>query len=129
MGSPLTRNVAPFRWRRARCTAIRSKLLSVTNEKPPEISAQNLVDHPLVREVFDDPRYKHLRVFADYTDPEAEEVGYDRVMTLQALAAIYTLRSTEKQGEVMARATWALVLATVGLVAVTLVLVIVTMQM
>lgn len=82
---------------------------------------------PQVQGIFDDPRFKHLMSFTDYNDDEAEQLNYDRALTLQAMAALYTLRSSEKQGETMARATWALFWATLGLVLVTVVLVGVTL--
>jgi hypothetical protein len=94
---------------------------------PPNDSAgDDWRKSPHVEKVFADPRYKHLRAFADYDDDEAEQLNYDRAMTLQALAALYQLQSTEKQGQTMARATWALFWATLGLFAATIVLVVVT---
>lgn len=97
--------------------------------KRDQVTGDSVLKHPLVQEVFADPRYRHLSAMADHNDPEPEQVGYDRVMTLEALAAIYTLRSAEKQGQMIARATWALVGATVGLVLATAVLVVVTVRL
>lgn len=83
---------------------------------------------PEVRAAFGDPRYRHLLNFADHNDLEPEDLNYDRSLTLQASAAIYSIRSAEKQGRTLARATWGLVFATVGLMIATVVLVIVTVQ-
>ncbi len=81
---------------------------------------------PEVREIFDDPRFKHLTAFGDFDNVEAEGLNYDRALTLQAMSALYSIKSAERQGETIARATWALVWATVGLFVATIVLVVVT---
>jgi hypothetical protein len=80
----------------------------------------------LVREAFSDPRYRHLQNFGNFEDLEPEQAGYDRAMTLQALAAVYSIRSAEKTSSALSRATWALVAATGALVLVTVALVVVT---
>lgn len=81
---------------------------------------------PEVQALFNDPRLKHLTSFANRDDDEPELLNYDRALTLQAMAAIYSIRSSEKQGRTIARATWALVWATVGLFVATIGLVMVT---
>ena len=93
-----------------------------------------MAGRPQVHEVFADPRYRHLRAFGDYDD-EAEQHNYDRTLTMQALTAIYSLRSAEKhaeamaaQGRTMARATWGLTWATIELFVATVVLVYVTVS-
>lgn len=98
--------------------------MSATPPMPPP----GTLDHPSVKQLFDDPRFKHLVNFGDYDDSEADELNYDRALTLQAAASVYSIISAEKQGQVIARATWGLVIATVGLVVATIVLVIVTVQ-
>ncbi len=92
------------------------------------ISADEYLSATEVAEVFNDPRYKHLSALGDHNDDEPELLGYDRELILQALSAIYNIRSAEKQGKAMARATWGLVFATVGLVIATIVLVVVTVK-
>ena len=82
-----------------------------------------VTDHPLVKAAFKDPRYIHMRNLGDLEDPEPEQVGYDRVLTLQALIATYNLRSAEEQAKRLALATWALFVATLGLVVATVALI------
>lgn len=95
----------------------------MTDKTEPAATPGAVTNHPLVQAAFADPRFLHMRNLGDLEDPEPEQVGYDRVLTLQALVATYTLRSAEKQAKTLARATWALVLATVGLVIATVALI------
>lgn len=90
-------------------------------DPPPTNDA--MTNHPLVQAAFSDPRFIHMRNLGDLEDPEPEQLGYDRVLTLQALVATYTLMSAERQAKTLARATWALVAATVGLVIATVALI------
>lgn len=83
---------------------------------------------PEVQALFDDPRFKHLKNMGDLSDDEPERVGYDRMLTLQAAAAIYSMQSAEKHSKSLAKATWGLFFATVGLVIATIVLVVVTVN-
>lgn len=78
--------------------------------------------------MFDDPRFKHLIDFSNYNSPEAEQLNYDRALSLQATASVYSIMSAEEQGKAMARARWGLVIAIIGLVIATVVLVLVTVQ-
>lgn len=90
------------------------------------LTEQQLLKHKLVQEAFQDPRYRHLQNFGNYDSDEPERVNYDRAMTMQALVAVYTIRSAETQARAMLLATWGLVFATVGLFVATIVLVVVT---
>lgn len=83
---------------------------------------------PEIQALFDDPRFKHLKNMGDLHDDEPELAGYDRMLTLQAAAAIYNIQSAEKLGRSLGRATWGLFLATVGLVIATVVLIVVTVS-
>lgn len=103
-------------------------MLGRKKDAPPS-GTQALLQHKLVQSAFKDPRYRHLNGFANYDDSEPEQVNYDRAMTMQALAAVYTIQSAEKQARAILIATWGLVFTTVGLVAATVVLVVVTARL
>lgn len=80
-----------------------------------------------VKKMFDDPRFKHLQGLADADDRDG--VGStDPALFMQAAIGLYTIQSAEEQSAALvkvtrglSRATFALVLATVVLVGVTLV--------